>query len=192
MDSEEDGVDSHRAQVYDDDETQYTEGDSMMSAQEANVTSPGNSEEDYTIHMSATSRAKWKRDHFFDSCLDGSQPGSSREHMEDSQEYSTNIPGSSHEHFEDTEGDSSPIPCQGCTQRSQRRQRKKTKQADLNEVLITVQKHLHEISQNKKAGKCPTPPKKDRKRKGGSKAWDFFVEVTVDGKDGDKCTLCGV
>ena len=120
MDSEEDGVDSHRAQVYDDDETQYTEGDSMMSVQEANVTSDGNSEEDYTIHTSATSRAKRKRDHFFESYLDGSQPGSYREHIEDSQEqeYSTNVPGSSHEHFEDTEEDSSPIPSQGCSQRS--------------------------------------------------------------------------
>ena len=133
MDSEEDGVDSHRAQVYDDDETQYTEGDSMMIAQEAHdidakqaslmpasgnshsqpVTSPEHSEEDYTIYTSATSVAKWKRDHFFDSCLDGSQPGSSREHIEDSQEYSTNVPGSSHEHFEDTQEDSNPIPSQG-------------------------------------------------------------------------------
>ena len=146
--SDEENVDSPVAQEYmDDDETQYTEGDSMMSAQEAQErqeaqeiirakqvslmpdTSPEHFEEvddDDNILMNATSLAKKKRDLLLEESQDY-LPGHSHEQFGDRQEDSNN--------FDDTQEDSNPMSSQGGSQRNQRQQQRQITQREHIEVL---------------------------------------------------------
>ena len=92
----------------------------------------------------------------------------------------------SHESPEGSQGE--PVP--GSSQRDQRQDKRKTKQRNVNEALFQARKDAEDIKRMKLAGKCPSPPQRERSTESKSHVWKFFKMIYVEGEKYTQCNFC--